>query len=104
MWFQQDGATTHTARISLNFLRRIFPGRVISRHGDVPWPPRSPDLTPSDFFLWGYLKSKVYVDKPRTIQELKQSITQETVGIPDDMVERVMRNFGERLQECITER
>jgi len=49
----------HTAAISIAALRRLFPQRVISGFGDVPWPPRSPDLTAPDFFLWGYLK-KVY--------------------------------------------
>ena len=39
--FQQDGATSHTARISMNFLRNLFPNHLISRNGDVQWPPRS---------------------------------------------------------------
>jgi hypothetical protein len=25
------------------------------------WPPRFPDATPCDFFLWGYVKDQVYV-------------------------------------------
>ena len=60
LWFQQDGATAHTAVISIAELRRLFPRRVISRFGDVTWPPRLPDLTAPDFPLWSYLKSKVY--------------------------------------------
>lgn len=75
MWFQQDGATCHTANETITLLRDKFNDRVISRCGDVNWPPRSCDLTPLDFFLWGYLKEKVYVNKPRTIQELKDEIT-----------------------------
>ena len=59
IWFQQDGATAHTARASMEVIRQMFPGHVISRFGDVRWPPRSPDLSICDFFLWGYLKSKV---------------------------------------------
>jgi len=51
--FQQDGATSHTARISMNAVNALFPGRVISRNGDIPWPPRSPDLTACDFFFYG---------------------------------------------------
>jgi len=39
------------------------------------WPARSPpDLNPCDFFLWGYLKSKVYCPKPRTLDDLKNNI------------------------------
>jgi len=64
LWFQQDGATAHTAVISIAAFRLLFPQWVISRFGDVPWPPRSPDLTAPYFFLWGYLKSKVYSTRP----------------------------------------
>jgi len=52
----------------------MFPQHVISRGGDVPWPARSPDLSACGYFLWGYLKSKVFISKPRTTAELKQSI------------------------------
>jgi len=52
-WFQQDGATAHIATIAL--LRPLFFDRLISKNGDFDWPPRSPDLTPPDFFLWGPL-------------------------------------------------
>ena len=65
--FQQDGATAHTARDSLGLLRSIFPDPLISLRGNLPWPARSPDLAPFGFFLWGYLKSLVYVDRPWTV-------------------------------------
>ena len=68
-WFQQDGATAHTARETMTLLKDCFPNRLISRFGDIPWPPRSPDLTPCDFFLWGYLKSRVYVSNPTNLLE-----------------------------------
>lgn len=50
MWFQQYGATCHTARDTLTLLHEKFEGSVISRNGDVNWPPRSCDLTSLDFF------------------------------------------------------
>lgn len=56
-WFQQDGAPCHTANSSMNFLAEFFGERIVTKG---LWPPRSPDLTPLDFFLWGFLKSKVY--------------------------------------------
>ena len=59
LWFQHDDATAHTAVISIAALRRLFLQRAISRFGDVPWPPRSPDLTAPGFLVWGYWKSKV---------------------------------------------
>ncbi|KAJ4447741.1 hypothetical protein ANN_09749 [Periplaneta americana] len=59
----------------------MFPGRIISRFGDIAWPPRSPDLTAADYFLRGYLKSRVYRNKPRTIIQLKQNIRNEINAI-----------------------
>ncbi|GFU94011.1 uncharacterized protein TNCV_2391001 [Trichonephila clavipes] len=68
--FQQDGATCHTARATIDLLKDTFGDRLISRFGLVNWPPRSCDLTPLDYFLWGYVKSLVYADKPQTLDHL----------------------------------
>lgn len=100
MWFQQDGATSHTARQSMAAVRQLFGRRVISRNGDIAWPARSPDLSVCDFFLWGYLKSKVYRTRPTTINELKQNITNEIEAIPQDMLHRAFKSFHNRLLEC----
>jgi len=51
VWFQQDGATIHTARASISVLREMFPQHVISRGGDVPWPARSSDFSACDYVL-----------------------------------------------------
>lgn len=100
--FQQDEATPHTARITMSRLREIFPGKLISKYGDIPWPPRSPDLTACDFFLWGYLKSKVYCNNPRTITALQENIRCEIAAIPPELCSRVLANVRVRLQECLT--
>jgi hypothetical protein len=50
--FQQDGATAHTTRRPCASVKEMFPGRVVSLHEAVPWPPRSPDLSPCDFLMW----------------------------------------------------
>jgi hypothetical protein len=101
MSFRQDWATAHTARASMQVSREMFPGRLISLRGDIPWPARSPDLTPWDFFLWGYLKAEVYKHRPRNLQTLKEAIRTEICLIPQEMLERVMRNFTSRLQQCL---
>lgn len=101
VWFQQDGATAHTARPSMLVLREMFPARLISQRGDIPWPARSPDLSPCDFFLWGYLKAEVYKHRPRNLQTLKEAIRTEIHRIPAEMLVRVMRNFRDRLQQCV---
>ncbi|GFS99171.1 uncharacterized protein TNCV_1600161 [Trichonephila clavipes] len=50
LWFQQDGATCHTAHATIDLLKDTFGDRLISRFGPVNWPPRSCDLTPLDYF------------------------------------------------------
>ena len=66
-WFQQDGTTCHTAEATLNTLRPVFEGRIISRRADVVWLPRSCDSTPLDYYLWGAVKDKCYADQPEII-------------------------------------
>jgi len=66
---------------------------IISRGGDVNWPQRSCNLTPLDFFLWGYLKSQVYTNKPQTIDALKVNITNAIQQIQPDLCEKVIENW-----------
>ena len=53
VYFQKDDATCHISGEIIGLLRKKFPGRVISQNGDYNWPPKSCNLTPIDFFLWG---------------------------------------------------
>ena len=85
-----DGATFHTARETTELLREKFHGRVISRNDDQNWPPRSCDLTPCDFFLWGFVKSLVYANKPQTIPELKAEIRRVVGEIEPQLCGKVM--------------
>ena len=61
LYWQQDGATVHCTDRNMRYLDNQFGDHVISRRAlrGREWPPRSPDLSPLDFFLWGFLKSKV---------------------------------------------
>ena len=72
----------------------------------ISWPPRSSNLTPLDFFLWGYLKSEVYVDPyPRNLQELTLRITQEFNLIPQAMIARATGDgFRRRLNKMVVAR
>jgi len=59
LWFQQDRSMLHMTVINMALLHHLFPQQVFSHFGDVPWPPCLVDLRAPNFFLWGYLKSKV---------------------------------------------
>jgi hypothetical protein len=58
MWFQQDGAPPHFHRNVRQHLDDNFTNIWIGRGSNNLWPPRSPDLTPLDFFLVGLIKRK----------------------------------------------
>ncbi|GFW51131.1 protein CLEC16A homolog [Trichonephila clavipes] len=88
LWFQQDGATCHAARATIDLLKDTFGNRLISRFGPVIWPPRSCDLTPLDYFLWGYVKSLVYADKPQTLDHLEDNIRRVIADIRPQMLEK----------------
>jgi hypothetical protein len=102
VWFQQDGATSHTARMSMEKLREIFPHHLISRFRDLNWPSRSPDSQPPPlpyYFLWGYLKSRVFGTRPAVLDELKADIGESI----HDVLQRMMDDFTKRLlrvQHC----
>ena len=98
--FQQDGATWHTARENMTLLRGPFPGKLISRFGDVEWPARSPNLSALDLYLWGYLKERVYRDNPKTA-ELNQAIATEIRSIGPGVTSAVMNSMKKRGQICI---
>ncbi|GFW99631.1 uncharacterized protein TNCV_3418641 [Trichonephila clavipes] len=97
LWFQQDGATCHTARATIDLLKDTFGDRLISRFGPMNWPPRSCDLTPLDYFLRGYVKSLVYADKPQTLDHLEDNIRRVIADIRPQMLEKVIENWTSRL-------
>jgi hypothetical protein len=59
----------------------MFPDYVISRRRNTEWPAKSPILHACDLFIWGYLKSWVYVQQPRTTQDMKENLTDELAAV-----------------------
>ncbi|GFW64356.1 transposable element Tc3 transposase [Trichonephila clavipes] len=97
LWFQQDGATCHTARATIYLLKATLDDRLISCFEPVNWPPRSCDVTPLEYFLWGYVKSLVYADKPQTLDHLEDNIRRVIADIWPQMLEKVIENWTSRL-------
>jgi hypothetical protein len=65
------------------------------------WPPRSPDATPCNFFIWGYVKDQVYVPPlPASIPELKVRIRTAIEIITADMLEKVWNELDYRVDVC----
>ena len=74
MYFQHDGAPPHYTRHVTEYLNESFPNRWLGRGGPVAWAPRSPDLTPLDYYLWGHMKTLVYETKAESIATLQDRI------------------------------
>ncbi|XP_008116993.1 uncharacterized protein LOC100557975 [Anolis carolinensis] len=100
-YFQHDGAPPHFQHDVRNFLNETFPDRWIGRRGSVEFPPRSPDLTPLDFFLWGYLKSRVYATKPNTLEELKIAIVEKCCEIRSETLREICNSVLRQCEQCI---
>ncbi|GFW25656.1 hypothetical protein TNCV_1309171 [Trichonephila clavipes] len=94
---KQKGAVVPTRRATIDLFKDTFGDRLISRFGPVNWPPRSCDLTPLDYFLWGYVKSLVYADKPQTLDHLEDNIRRVIADIRPQMLEKVIENWTSRL-------
>ena len=100
MWYQHDGAPPHFSLQVRQFLDTYFAGQWMGRGGPLSWPPRSPDLTPLDFFIWGYLKQKVYINKPTTLDQLKEAISIGLNNIPQQMLINVKAGVLRRMVLC----
>ena len=79
------------------FLNDTFPKRWIGRDGPTPWPPRFPDITPLDFFLWGYVKDIVYRTKVRYDSDLHQRIIEALDTVAVDMLARTWQEIKYRV-------
>ena len=98
-------ASKNVSNRSINYLSGQFPGKVISLRGDHPWPARSPDLAICDFFLWGYLKHKIWSQQynlqPTTLRQLKLAITNASNGLDPAMIRRSFNGMINRVNRCI---
>ncbi|KAJ4431179.1 hypothetical protein ANN_19776 [Periplaneta americana] len=101
--FVHDGAPAHFSRTAHRYLDRRFLDRWIGRGGPIAWPPRSSDLNPLDFYLWGHLKSLVYSSPVPDLEFLRNRIVacsediRNTAGVWD----RVRRSMRHRCEVCI---
>lgn len=103
MYFMHDGAPPHITRPVCNFLNASFPNRWFGRNGPLRWPPRSPDMNPLDYFLWGHMKTIVYRTDVENAEDLQQRILAagEEIRNTPGVFERVRSNFHRRLEACM---
>lgn len=105
LWFMHDGAPAHFSLNVRRHLNNTFGEQWIGRGGPVAWPPRSPDLNPLDFYLWGHLKSIVYARPVNTVEELSDRIRAgfQQVRANPGIFERVRGSMLRRIVCCVQE-
>ena len=103
IWWMQDGAPAHRTVLIRRMLRQKFQNRVVALNHPIEWPPRSPDLTPCDFFLWGYLKQKVFSSPVQSLPELRRRIVDETNNLRQNpqFVRRSFQDRARRANLCV---
>ena len=97
----QDGAHPHWFTNVRNWLNENLPGRWIGRGGpqdyNITWPPVSV-MTPTEYFLWGYMKKKEYDRNYENISDLISAIISAFQEVFNGMVTLIMENFSRRLE------
>ena len=103
LWWFHDGAPAHRVFRVSQLLHMLFGNNVVALNEEREWPSRSPDLTPLDVFLWGYVKSKVYRVPPPDIASLQRRIIYEVDLLRDNrqMLHNVMQGMIRRANRCL---
>lgn len=103
-WYQLDGAPAHSTLAVHQQLTLMFEDRWIGPQGPWNWPPRSPDLTPLDFYLWGRIKEQVYSTPVLTREELLNRVHDAFTNItPDELRRSVSRGVHDRVIKCLNQ-
>ena len=96
-----DGTPPHFALSVRAWLDQKFLERGLGRRGSHEWPARSPDLTPCDFFLWGWAKEEVYQAKPHTMEKLEARIRNVITSVPHEFLQKTVHSIPSRLRKLV---
>lgn len=96
--FKQDNARPHIARVALDFFEE-------SQVTLLPWPPRSPDLSPIEH-VWDMMgrRLRTLVRQPQTLDALRHELQVAWDELPQEDLNHLIRTMPRRLNECINQR
>lgn len=92
MVFQQDSASSHTAKHTLEFLEK----NNIKYITPNEWMPKSPDAAPMDFCIWGILKRRLQKHIVRTLNGLKAALKREWKDLPQSVINKALSTWPRR--------
>jgi hypothetical protein len=98
-----DGAPAQFSVDVRHHLNDVYGLRWIGRGGPTAWPARSPHLNSCDYYVWGYMKAKVYRTRVENQEELLERImvaAEEIRQNPEELA-RVSASLRRRVEACI---
>jgi hypothetical protein len=98
--FIQQGGTTNNGAKTTVFWLDFFGCLIVARY---LWPPRFPDLRPPDFFLLGFLKERLYIHNPSSIDDLEHDTEQAVAGTEQQTLQKLARNVEKRGNDFLSE-
>ena len=103
MWLQHDGPAAHFARQVREHLTATYNDRWIGFGGPVAWPPKPPDLTPLDLFLWCYMETFTYSSLVDSVEDLIALIAEAAATIRQEpgIFERTRQSLLRHCWLCI---
>jgi len=66
--------------------------KALGRRGPHEWPVRSPDLTPCEFFLWGWAS---------TLEQLEDRIRKVITNVPHDFLQKTVDSIPGSLRKLV---
>lgn len=65
------------------------------------WPQRSPEMSPVDFFLWGFVHDCVYDEGPViSVAELRHRIARALSSVPDTLLLQAWDKLNAQYEAC----
>jgi hypothetical protein len=105
-FFQQDGTGPYTENVFLDVLHDVFGSHVLSNlYPELfgcgwSWPPCSPDINIYDYYIWGYIRDRLYRTNPHTVQGLQDESEAVDEGVTGDTLLDTVDNFVARLLQA----
>ncbi|GFV39991.1 uncharacterized protein TNCV_4412221 [Trichonephila clavipes] len=102
----QDGAPPHWHLAVRDWLNITVPNQYIGHKGPpdkacIAWPPRSPDLTPCDSYLWGLINDCVFFPPlPADLSDLRHRMEADVARISSDAMKNACDELYYRFDLC----
>ena len=80
---------------------QLFRNRLVALGTAQDWAPHSQDLNHLDYWFWGATKGTVYTNRPATLDDLKQEVSDYLQAVPHETYRKVGQNFRVRINACL---